>query len=250
MAEAQDHSFVDELDAEHDDLEALLGTLGADEWLVDTPAAGWTVRDSMSHLADTEDIARHTSTGGPRALALESQRTGNVIQSGVDKGRAMSGDEVREWFGAAAAYNRAALRRVDLGLRVPWGLGMSWRTFVTARMMEAWAHGLDVRAAVGRPGVDTDRLRHIAWLSSSSLPYAFRVAGVDAPEGHTLRLELEGPSGDVWRLGPDDATDVVRGSAGVWCRRAVQRMSPEEADAIERDGPLAELAFRNARCFL
>ena len=33
--------------------------------------------------------------------------------------------------------------------RIPWGIGMGRPAFVTARLMETWAHGLDVHAAVG-----------------------------------------------------------------------------------------------------
>jgi uncharacterized protein (TIGR03084 family) len=251
VSDRQDHDFVDVLDAEHADLEIVLSGLSRRQWEFETPAVGWTVKDSVSHLADTELIARHTVTGGPRALAHEIGRTnGAVIESGVDAGRLMSGDAVRAWFRATSEYNRAALRRVDTTLRVPWGLGMGWRTFVTARLMEAWAHGLDIRAALGRPARDTDRLQHVAWLSLSSLPYAFRFARLDMPTERSLRLELEGPEGENWIIGPDDATDTIRGPAGVWCRRAVQRIPPDQASDLELNGPLAELAFANARCFL
>jgi uncharacterized protein (TIGR03084 family) len=127
---------------------------------------------------------------------------------------------------------------------------MGWKTFVTARTMEHWAHGLDVRAAVGVPGHDTDRLQHIAWLGYSSLPYAFGRGEVRPPEGHSLRVDLVGPSGQHWSFGPDDATDHISGPAGVWCRRAVQRITYDEAGELDRDGPLAELALRHARAFL
>lgn len=239
------------LDAEHAELESVLAGLSRQQWDSETPAAGWSVKDSLSHLADTEVIARHTTTGGPRALTREIERTnGAVIDAGVDVGRSMSGDAVRAWFLSASEYNRAALRRVDRGLRVPWGLGMSWRTFVTARLMEAWAHGLDIRAALGRPAPDSARLQHVAWLSLGSLPYAFRVAQLEMPAERSLRLELEGPAGEQWRIGPEDATDTIRGPAGLWCRRAVQRIRPDQASELEVQGPLAELAFANARCFL
>lgn len=251
MSSAHDRDFVAVLDAEHADLDSVLSDLSQDDWELETPAVGWTVKDSVSHLADTEVIARHTITGGPRSLAHEIERNGSgVIDAGVTAGRARSGDEVRAWFLAASDYDRAALRRVDSNLRVPWGLWMSWRAFVTARLMEAWAHGLDIRSALHRAGEDSDRLQHVAWLGLSSLPYAFHVAGVDSPAERSLRLELKGPLGEDWKFGPSDATDVIRGPAGVWCRRAVQRITPDEAVGLDLEGPLAELAFANARCFL
>jgi uncharacterized protein (TIGR03084 family) len=215
---------------------------------------GWDVRDQVSHLADTEQIARDTVVGGPRSLAAEAaarEADGGVIDYGVAKGRARPGPEVRDWWVGAAARNREALRVADVSERVPWGLGMGWRAFVTARLMEHWAHGLEIRAAVGAPAVDTGRLEPIGWLCYSSLPYAFHVDGVEPPAGRTLRVEVTGPNGEQWTYGKDDATDVLSGPAGVWCRRGVQRMSVKEAAGqLQVEGPLADLALRHARAFL
>jgi uncharacterized protein (TIGR03083 family) len=113
--------------------------------------------------------------------------------------------------------------------------------------MEHWAHGLDIRAAVDRPGTDTDRLRHVAWIGVNALPYAFGVAGVEPPAGRTLGFELVGPD---LALGPSDATDVVRGPTGQWCRLAVQRITRDQAPDLVAEGPLAELALSHARAFL
>ena len=245
--------MVDELEAEQDDLRALLETLDESDWTQPTPAVGWDVRDQVSHLADTEEWAVDTLLGGPRAInevAGQFESADEATLAGCLKGREMTPAQVLDWWVTAATNNRKALRAADPSARVPWGLGMGWTAFVTARLMEHWAHGLDIRAAVDRPGTDTDRLRHVAWICVRSLPYAFRAAGVEPPPGHTLRVELGGPSGDVWAFGPEDATDTIRGPAGVWCRRAVQRITPEEAGALHADGPLAHLAVRHARAFL
>jgi uncharacterized protein (TIGR03084 family) len=251
MAQTQDHSFVDVLDAEYTDLASATCLLTEDQWNLPTSAEGWSVKNSLSHLADTEDIARHTLTGGPRTFANEAKRLdGRIIPAGVAKGQVMTGAEVFQWFDEASDYNRAALRRTDTSLRVPWGIGMSWRSFVTARLMEMWAHGLEIREALNRPGKDTDRLEYIAWLSLATVPYALNVAHMEIPPDHSLRLELTGPQDQKWAFGPDDATDIIRGDAGLWCRRAVQRITTEEAEGLERIGPLAALAFQYARCYL
>ena len=247
------HRFVDVLEAEQRDLEALLLALDDAEWAAPTPAEGWDVRDQVSHLADTEEVARDTVTGGPRTLAVEVsvREPDGLIEFGVGRGRQRSGSEVRAWWMEAAERNRGALRSADVSVRVPWGLGMSWRTFVTARLMEHWAHGLDIRAGLGRPAPDTDRLEHVGWICHGALPYAFHVAGVEPPPGRTLRVDVTGPSGESWSYGPADATDRLTGPAGVWCRRAVQRLSADEvAGELVADGPLAALALRHARAFL
>ena len=47
----------------------LVRGLDPDAWLAPTPAWGWDVRDTIAHLADTDEMAVDTATGGPRALA-------------------------------------------------------------------------------------------------------------------------------------------------------------------------------------
>ena len=245
----------DDYEAEQTELYELLASLDDAEWARPTPAAGWDVRDQVSHLAHTEEVAYDTATGGPRSLGNETAKytTGEEFtEAGCEQGRAMAPADVLEWWWTAAAGCREALRNADRSARVPWGLGMGWKAFVTARLMEHWAHGLDIRAAVGAPdpASQTDRLKHVAWISSRAVPYALRVGGVEPPEGHTLRFELTGPNGDVWTFGPDDATDTVRGPADQWCRLAVQRITLADAPDLAGEGPLAELALAHARAFL
>lgn len=245
--------ILDEYEAEQRELYALLAGLTPDEWRLTTPAEGWDVRDQVAHLADTEEIAVDTMTGGPRSLNEEAAKypSGEAFtEAGCERGRTMAGPDVREWWWRSAARCREELARFDRTGRVPWGLGMGWKAFVTARLMEHWAHGLDIREAVGGKAPATDRLRHVAWLCVNAVPYALRVAGVTPPEGHTLRVEVTGPNGDVWAYGPEDATDRITGPAGQWCRLAVQRITRDQAPDLRADGPLAELVLDHARAFL
>jgi uncharacterized protein (TIGR03084 family) len=242
---------VAELGAEQADLEALLRALPAESWLLPTPAAGWDVRDSVSHLADTEEIAHDTASGGPRQLnteALTFETPEAFTESGCEKGRAMSGPHVLQWWVDGAARTRAALDALDPKARVPWGLGMSARSFATARLMETWAHGLDIRAAVGEPPNETPRLRSVAWLIVQALPYAFRHAQREQPPG-TLRVELDF-EGDRWSFGPDDAEATIAGPAGEFCRRGVQRLALKDAPNLKAEGRLAEEFLQIARAFL
>jgi uncharacterized protein (TIGR03084 family) len=249
-----DRSILADLEAEQRDLHDVLRELTSEQWAAPTPAAGWSVRDQVSHLADTEELAHDTATGGPRQINDDVQRfpSGEAFtEAGCDRGRAMTdGPAVLDWWWRAAERTRAALAALPTSTRVPWGLGMGWRAFCTARLMEHWAHGLDIRAGVGVKAADTDRLRHVAWIGANAVPYALTVAGVEAPAGRTLRLELTGPDGEAWSIGKDDATDTVTGPAGQWCRLAVQRITRADAQDLVADGPLAELALQHARAFL
>jgi uncharacterized protein (TIGR03084 family) len=264
VAVRSDRWVLGDLTREQTDLYQLLVSLTEDDWRRVTSAAGWDVRDQVSHLADTEEIARDTATDGPRAVSAEVARHGGetqaMLDAGVDRGRSMTPAEALDWWWTAAAYNRETLASLDSSVRVPWGLGMGWRAFVTARLMEHWAHGLDIRIAVNRPGTDTARLRHVAWLGVSAIPYAFSVAGVEPPSGHTLRVEVvaphdvaastgaaDGAHEQVWTFGPEDATDRISGPAGEWCRRVVQRATRAETPGLVAEGPLADLALEHVR---
>jgi uncharacterized protein (TIGR03084 family) len=156
---------------------------------------------------------------------------------------------VLAWWEAASAAEREALRALDPSARVPWGLGMGARAFVTARLMETWAHGLDVHAALGREPVDTASLAHVAWIATRAVPYAFSVAGLDPPTA-PLRVELTLPDGETWVYGPVDAIDRITGPAGQYCRVFVQRLDPRDAPDLVVHGDAARATLAVARAYL
>ncbi|MGZ4121163.1 MAG: maleylpyruvate isomerase family mycothiol-dependent enzyme [Actinomycetota bacterium] len=242
---------VAELEAEHGDLEAVLRPLSDEQWLLPTPAEGWDIRDQVSHLADTNDICVDTITAGPRPLNTEALRFPSpeaFTQSGVDKGRAMTPAAVLEWWRTSAARNRDALRACDARDRVPWGLGMSAKMMATARMMETWAHGGDIRGALGLEPSATPRLRSVAFLTVRAVPYALSYAKVEQPPG-TLRAELTF-DGEVWPIGPYDADNLITGDALEFCRLGIRRTTRAQTQTLKAIGPLAEAALDNLRAFL
>jgi hypothetical protein len=90
----------------------------------------------------------------------------------------------------------------------------------------------------------------VAHLAFRALPHAFTVAGEEPPAPlDTLALVLTGPSGDAWTFGTAGATEVVRGTAGDWCRIAVRRLAPD-GTTLRPSGPLAAAAIRVARAYV
>jgi uncharacterized protein (TIGR03083 family) len=51
------HELCDDLQAEHDALDRSVSDLTAQAWRRPTPAAGWDVRDTISHLCFFDDAA-------------------------------------------------------------------------------------------------------------------------------------------------------------------------------------------------
>ncbi|MEP4650328.1 MAG: maleylpyruvate isomerase family mycothiol-dependent enzyme, partial [Ilumatobacter sp.] len=122
---------------------------------------------------------------------------------------------------AAWRANRAVLADASAGLdddtRVIWyGPSMGAKSFLTARLMECWAHGQHVADAIGAVREPTERLAHIAQLGVITRKWTYVNRGLDVPDAD-IRVELTAPSGDVWRYGSDDAEQSVTGTAEDFC---------------------------------
>ena len=116
------------------------------------------------------------------------------------QGRAMDADALLAWWRQARSEFLQAMDGVDPARRVPWfGPPMGVRSFVSARLMETWAHGQDVADALGRERRPSDRLRHIAHLGVAARPFSYLVRGLKPPLT-SVGVELIAPSGGTWTL--------------------------------------------------
>jgi uncharacterized protein (TIGR03084 family) len=215
--------ILTDLKAEQEALDQSLSTLPEAQWDLPSPAEGWTLRDSVSHIAHIEEVAVLLLRGDNSPLE-EAARVGfGFTNIGVQKGRSMKPSEVLPWWRKARSIMVDELSRCDPKKRIPWfAMPMGARAFATARLMETWAHGLDCFDAVGAEPEDTDRLRHVALLACMARPFAYQANGLAFP-GTPLRVELVLPSGRPWTQGPEDAQDRIRGQAREFCRVAVRR---------------------------
>jgi len=116
-----------------------------------------------------------------------------------------------------------ALEARDPKGRIPWfGPTMSARSKATARIMETWAHGQDVVDTLGIERKQTDRLKHVAHIGVITFGWSHMNRGLDVPHV-AVRVELDGPSGDLWTWGPEDADQSVKGPAQDFCLVVIQR---------------------------
>ena len=255
-----DDLLVD-LDAEYDDLRSVVGGLADDapEWDLATPAEGWAVRDQISHLAFFDDAGRLAMVD-PDAFARSVEEvlasTGDPMEAHLSRGRSIGGDELLEWWGSAHRAMVEAFGAADPSTRVPWfGPPRGVLSFISARLMETWAHGQDVCDALGVDRVPTDRLRHVAHLGVRARPFSYLVRGRDVPAGR-IDVVVTGPGGDEWRweIGGADGVDAgddvasVTGSALDFCLAVAQRRNLADTDLIV-DGELAEDWMAIAQAF-
>ena len=137
--------------------------------------------------------------------------------------RAMTPDELLNAWRRGRLELIAAAASVAPDARIEWyGPSMSKRSFLTARLMEAWAHGQDVVDAIGAERPATDRLRHVAQLGVITRGRSYKNRGLEAPAGD-VRVELAAPSGDMWTWGDADVDDSVSGPAEDFCLVVTQR---------------------------
>src|SRR4051812_30025173 len=173
--------------AEQDDLDEVVRALDAAAFARPTPSPGWTVADQVAHLAFVDRLAA-TVIVDPGAFDERRAAFSDAAAAGAAELDRFVRDAERDREPAALLASwradRAALASASATLaehtRLPWlGPSMSARSFLTARLMETWAHGQDIVDAVVASRPATDRLRHVARLGFLTRGWSFRNRGLD-----------------------------------------------------------------------
>jgi uncharacterized protein (TIGR03084 family) len=217
---------LDDLVAEYDRLDAILAALTPAQWAAPSAAPGWTVRDVVVHLAQTEEavaltLAMPVGEWTARPEGIDAWADDQV------RGDDAPADAVFARWQRARRASVSALATADPAVAVRWAAApLRPKTLATTRLAEHWAHALDICGPLAIELADTDRLRHIAWLGHATLPYAMRLAGFEPVE---VRAVLDGPSGARWAFGPSSAAATISGSVGAFCRVGAHRLAPGDS---------------------
>ena len=240
--------ILSDLVAEQQFLDQSLQRIPIKIWDLVTPNKPWTVRDTISHLADFEDLGADTINGGDRIKEWQTASDLEELkQRAIAHGRSMRPQDVIEWWRGGRARVVEPLSHMNGDDRIEWIAGdMSARTFATSRLMETWMHGLGIYATLKLDVEDTPRIRHVCWLGWKTLPYAFKQAG---EHYEPIRIEVIGPGYAKWVYGPEDTDQLIKGSASDWARLAVRQIKPEKT-RLKVFGEFAEKAVQVARAFL
>lgn len=237
-----------DLAAEHGALDALVANLDEPQWSTITPAVGWSVRDQISHLWFFDQRAVMAMVD-PAAFADDIQwllANGGTAAS-VEAGRAMSGESLLAAWRADRERLLGVAGTIDPSVRVPWyGPAMAARSFITARLMETWAHGQDVADALGVQRTPTQRLRHVAHIGVRARPFSYLVNGKQMPDT-PVYVELAAPDGSTWQWG-DPGADRVSGTALDFCLVVTQRRHVADT-ALSVEGEAAQEWIAIAQAF-
>jgi uncharacterized protein (TIGR03084 family) len=244
-----------QLAEEHDALDAVVAGLTSDQWKAPTASPRWTVAHQIAHLAYFDRTAAVAIADPDHFVPMFEELWAAAAggDDGVDRftlGWAVAlppAELLGEWRARRAELLEAA-RGLDDDARVPWyGPSMGGRSFLTARLMETWAHGQDVVDAVGAERPATDRLEHVARLGVITRGWTYANRGEEMPPA-TIRVELAAPSGRTLTWGPDDADETVRGSLEDFCLVVTQRRHPDDT-ALVATGPAARDWLEKSQAF-
>jgi uncharacterized protein (TIGR03084 family) len=226
--------LLDDLADEHAELDAVVASLSETEWSMRTPAEGWTIRDSVLHLALSDEAAA-LAVAEPASFAEYRERPRSEV-SVFGANRALPSSELLSMWRQNRQRLLEALHQAEPKRRVNWfGPSMSAMSHATARLMETWAHGQDVCDALGRDRPDTARLKHIAHLGVRTRAFSYTQHGLPVP-ANEVYVELIGPDNEHWRWGDTTASDRVSGPARDFCLVVVQRRHLDDTELVT-EGP-------------
>lgn len=247
-------AVLDDLVAEQRALDAVVVRLAPEQWGLPTPSPRWSIADQIGHLtffdataslaiADPEAFGEHRAeliAHFTDELAVDEATLGRFR-------RLTHAEQLAEWRRRRDELE-AAGRTLDDDTRIEWyGPSMGAKSFLTARLMEVWAHGQDICDTVGAVRRATDRLQHVAQLGVITRGWSYVVRGESKPD-QDVRVELTAPSGAVWRWGPDDASASVRGPAEDFCLVVTQRRHVDDT-ALVVEGDAARDWMTRAQAF-
>ena len=249
------HDVLDDLIAEQHALDAVVAPLRPEQWALPTPSPRWTITDQIGHLAyfdrtaalaidDPEAFVEHRNelvASMTDDAAVDETTLGAFRQLGP-------GDQLLEWRHRRQELERAG-RTLDDSTRVEWyGPSMGAKSFLTARLMEVWAHGQDICDAIGVDRPPSDRIRHIAQLGVITRGWSYLVRGEQPPDDQ-IAVELVAPSGDIWRWGDDPGgSDRIAGRAVDFCLVVTQRRHLDDT-ALVVEGASARDWMSKAQAF-
>jgi uncharacterized protein (TIGR03084 family) len=228
----------------------VIGSLSDELWSTPTEATPWTIADQVAHLAffdhtaslalsDSDEFASSTA----ELIAVAKQGRDPSMHS-LDE----SPSDLRDRWRRGRIELVDAAQAADRARRIPWyGPAMGWASFVSARLMETWAHGQDIVDALGVSRAPTMRLRHIVEIGVRARPFSYAIRGRDLPAA-AVRVVLSMPDGSTIESGPDSATESVNGSAVDFALLVTQRRHRSDLE-LTATGPVADEWLSIAQAF-
>ncbi len=218
---------------EQDYLDNVISRISDESFRILTPAEGWTVQDTIVHLAyfdGVQKLAIEDREAFKSLFEMFLAATTDPMEVHLERTRREVPSETLIWWRSSYLELRGAFESLIGNELLPWfGPEMRAITAVRSRLMETWAHGVDVLDALKIPLMFSERLYDIAYLGVKTRNWSFLVNGESEPESEVY-VELNCPDGSLWQFGEPQETDFIRGSALDFCLLVTQRRNRADLD--------------------
>jgi uncharacterized protein (TIGR03083 family) len=190
---------------------ALLETLTREQWALPTVCAGWSVKDVAAHIVGDDIGVVARGRDGYTASWIDAPSYEALVaainaqnEAWVAAMRRASPRQLIELLRFSGERLHAHFRSLDLdavGGPVDWagpGPQPVWMD-VAREYTERWAHGQQIRDAIGAPMLASRRMFFpVLDAYARALPHAFRDVAV--ADGTHVRLVVTGEAGGEWSL--------------------------------------------------
>jgi uncharacterized protein (TIGR03084 family) len=226
--------------AEQQSLDDIVAGLAAEQWALPTPSPRWSIADQIAHLTYFDFTAAVAITDADRFQGMVAELMNTAVADDEVAGddltlgiyREMTPKQLLERWRANRVELAEASATLKDDTRIIWyGPSMGSKSFLTARLMECWAHGQDIADGLGIERAPTGRVRHIAQLGFITRGWSYLNRGL-VPPTDPVRVELVAPSGETWAFGPDDAAESIVGQAVDFCLVVTQRRHADDTDLV------------------
>lgn len=219
---------VDDLIAEQALVDALVADFTEDDWnRMASYCTTWTFKDVICHIAFFDYCAVELLAGrGESVNAVADAASEQDEHYHVMAFRDRSGADILNWWREQRTLMTASFLELGPKGRVPWAAGipyMSVRSLASARLMELWAHSVDLYDALGIDPVVKERITSTLFLSWQGRPNMYNVNGLAFDSEIPMYLELTLPSGELWTKGEPNDKNYIKGSAKDWALVAIRR---------------------------
>lgn len=236
-------------------LDEIVEAAGTDHWNAATPAEGWDVAMQIAHLAWTDEVSVSAIRDAEAFQTIVDKAMADpagFVDAGAEEIASTGRDEVLARWRLARGELADELKAADPGEKIPWfGPPMRPKSMTTARIMETWAHGIDVADAIAAPVTDDPAflaaMPHVARLGFRTRGFSYAMNGLEAPASE-IHVALTQADGTVVGFGPADADQRVSGPLLDFCLLVTQRVHREDT-ALEAMGEDAEGWLRIAQAF-
>jgi len=240
--------------AESRGLHALLAGTSDAQMAQETQFKGWTIDTVIQHLHFFNLAAEMALVDEPALLALfadlkAAREAGETTIAYTDRYlEGLKGQALLEAWIETCEKVADLFAPADPKARLKWaGPDMSARSFITARLMETWAHGQEVYDILGAERTEHDYIRNIAMLGVNTFGWTFVNRKEPVPKAKPY-IRLTAPSGEIWEWNEPSDAERIEGPAVAFCQVVAQTRNIADVD-LSVTGPVAREWMAKAQCF-